>query len=427
MRTAVEALGVALAADDIGARAHAAGNDAEIALARPDRSLPGDPYVLAEMVLALDVVVVAVDGLDDGANLAAERRADRAQRGRHHRLAVHHGEALRPADGFDIVFEILLALRQVSEILVRQIDEPAPHMLLGALDEIAADGVADAARARMQHHPHPLLGVEAHLDEMVAGPERAEMVRRPLAGTLQLRMLADDQFQAGDEIVPTIVAAERAMGRLRNVAPGATIGGATVICAAMRHRGLDRGADAGEAVRQIAGAELGPRRHHPAANIDADRRRHDGAKRRNDAAHRRAHAPMYVRHRRNMVIDERERGDIAQLLHCLVFDGHVTRPHLERRAARLLVIDETLLGHVLVTSSRRAKGRVMVPVPYPSRARTRNPPEGRSAEIRARRAIARSWSSAAAASAGEDGRRPSCARCTQRMPTGCSSIPSYRP
>src|SRR6266851_5856778 len=204
MRTAVEALGIPLAADDIGARAHAAWNDAKITLARPDRSLPGDPDVLAEMVLALDVVVMAVHGLDGSLDLATQRSAHRAQRRRHHHLALHHGEALRPADGFEIVFEILLALRQISEVLVRQIDEPTPHMLLGALDEIAADGVADAARARMQHHPHPLLGIEADLDEMVAGTERAEMVRRPFAGALQLRVLADNPFQAGDEIGPPI-------------------------------------------------------------------------------------------------------------------------------------------------------------------------------------------------------------------------------
>src|SRR5207249_12017936 len=39
--------------------------------------------------------------------------------------------------------------------------------------------VADAAAARMQHHPHAARLVEANLDEVVAAAERAELVSPP--------------------------------------------------------------------------------------------------------------------------------------------------------------------------------------------------------------------------------------------------------
>src|SRR5438067_7594500 len=57
----LEALGRALAAHDVAARPHAAGDDAELAPAGADRALARQPDVLAVVELALDVVVVAVD------------------------------------------------------------------------------------------------------------------------------------------------------------------------------------------------------------------------------------------------------------------------------------------------------------------------------------------------------------------------------
>src|SRR5882672_3414920 len=57
----LEALGRALAAYDVAVRAHAAGNDAELAPAGADRALARQPDVLAVVELTLDIVVVAVD------------------------------------------------------------------------------------------------------------------------------------------------------------------------------------------------------------------------------------------------------------------------------------------------------------------------------------------------------------------------------
>jgi hypothetical protein len=128
------------------------------------------------VVLARDVVVVAVDGH------AAERErgdrpglAERLQGRLHHQLAVVARVVLGPLDRLDVVAEVLGALRQIREVLVGQVDHPALHLPLGEGDEVRADAVADPARARVQHDPHVLALVEAHLDEVVAGPERAEV------------------------------------------------------------------------------------------------------------------------------------------------------------------------------------------------------------------------------------------------------------
>src|SRR5207249_5935217 len=58
-----ERLGVAFAAHDIGARAHAPRDDAELAFARADRTLTRYVNPFAEMILLLHVIVMAVDRL----------------------------------------------------------------------------------------------------------------------------------------------------------------------------------------------------------------------------------------------------------------------------------------------------------------------------------------------------------------------------
>ncbi len=59
------------------------------------------------------------------------------------------------------------------------------------------------------------------------------------------------------------------------------------------------------------GRQRGPHRHHAAADVDADRRRDDRLVRRDDAADRRADAPVDVGHRRDPLVDERQRATLA--------------------------------------------------------------------------------------------------------------------
>src|SRR4051812_48263358 len=98
----MEAVRRAFAAHDEAARAHAAGNDAELALTGADGALAGEPHLLAEVRLALDIVVVAVDG---GARYFEARQvpAHGIEHELHHLLAVGARVVLRPADRLDVV------------------------------------------------------------------------------------------------------------------------------------------------------------------------------------------------------------------------------------------------------------------------------------------------------------------------------------
>src|SRR6185503_1330499 len=88
VRAGAVRVGVALAAHDEAARAHRAGNDAELALARAHRALARDPHALAEMLLDAGVVVVAVRDLAHEAHGARERLLERAVHEVEHEVAV---------------------------------------------------------------------------------------------------------------------------------------------------------------------------------------------------------------------------------------------------------------------------------------------------------------------------------------------------
>jgi hypothetical protein len=164
-----------------------------------NRALAGHVDVLAEVALLGDVVVVTVHR-HVGRRKIRERLAQRVQHLLHHRLAVGARVLLRPADCADVVDEALAPFREVGEVGVRQVDEPPLHIALGALDEVAAELVADAARARVQHHPHRPVLIEAELDEVVSGAQRAQ-VPEP-ARVRGLGVLVDHRGVAGLELGP---------------------------------------------------------------------------------------------------------------------------------------------------------------------------------------------------------------------------------
>src|SRR5438477_12315673 len=65
------------------------------------------------------------------------------------------------------------------------------HIAACELDEVGADRVADAAAARVQHHPGALRFVETDLDEMIAAAERAHLlhpIERTREALRELRM-----------------------------------------------------------------------------------------------------------------------------------------------------------------------------------------------------------------------------------------------
>ena len=128
-----------------------------------------------------------------------------AQRGQHqieHAFTVLHGVLLRPVHGFDVIGKMLAAFRKVGEIPVRQLDHPALHILARQFDEVAGQGIADAATPGMQHHPDLIGGIQTDFDEVVSTTQRAHLVHpfRELAeGLEQLRVFGRHRVEPGFE------------------------------------------------------------------------------------------------------------------------------------------------------------------------------------------------------------------------------------
>lgn len=163
----LEARGAALAANDVAARSHAAGNDAEFAAAGADSALARNPDIGAVVMLARDVVMVAVDdfaGHREGRQVTAQRRQHEID----HAGAVGGGVVLCPVHGGDIVGELRRPFAEPGQVAVGQLQLRSLGLAPRQFDEVLADGVADAAAARMQHDPDALRLVETDLDEMVA-------------------------------------------------------------------------------------------------------------------------------------------------------------------------------------------------------------------------------------------------------------------
>ena len=253
-------------------------NDPELPFLRGHRTLARHEHVFAEVAFALHVVVVAVHRVFVDRERLGDHAASRTDHGVHHRLPVAARVVLRPADRFDVVVEVAAALGEIREVAIRQVRDVLPHVGLREFDEQAADRIADATRAAVQHEPHVVRFVDAHFDEVIAGAERAEM--RVVVRLFQLRILVDDPLEARLQRLPRF-----GHGGRRAVAPRARIAAARR--AAVRHRAFDRAAQPRERIRQVGCRQRRARGHHPAADVDADRGRNDRALGRNHAADRR--------------------------------------------------------------------------------------------------------------------------------------------
>src|SRR5260221_5196366 len=142
MATAHEAFRISLAAHDVRARSHAAGNNSHVALTRTHRALTRDEHVLSVLVLPSHVVVVATHDFHIGFERRDFSRAlHRRDQVTHHQLAVGQSVVLRPVHGADAVLEVLRALRRVREILVGQVDHPLAHVVFRQLNEKRAEAI----------------------------------------------------------------------------------------------------------------------------------------------------------------------------------------------------------------------------------------------------------------------------------------------
>src|ERR1019366_3045593 len=125
VRRGVQREAVALADHDVRTGAHRAGNQPGRALTRVDRALPGQPYVLSEMLFLGRVIVVTVHRLGE-LDVTADPGREAVDDAVHHLLAVQQREMLRPAQIPDVVPELNGPLDQVGEVGVGQLDPPLP-------------------------------------------------------------------------------------------------------------------------------------------------------------------------------------------------------------------------------------------------------------------------------------------------------------
>jgi len=300
MRAGLEALGRAGAADDVAARAHAARDDAELAAAGTDGAFARDPDRFAEMLFALAVVVVAVHRLLGRLELrqVAMQRIDHEL---HHLFAVGTCIVLRPADRLDVIGEVLRPFGEIGEVAIRQLQLRALRILASELDEVGADGVSDAAAARVEHHPGAVLLVEADLDEMVAAAKRAELVD-------PARLLADALLDAGVALQDAL---QPFVERLRRMSARVAI---LVALETDRHVAADLREHLAQGLLiQLIGGERQSPGDHAAADIDADCSGNDRLLRWNHGAHCRANTQMHVRHCRDMVMHDRQLRDVDEL------------------------------------------------------------------------------------------------------------------
>src|SRR5665213_80671 len=93
---------------------------------------------------------------------------------------------------------------------------------------------------------------------------------------------------------------------------------------------LDRGAYAAQIAREIFGTEGELRGDHAATDVDADRSRNDRTDRRDHAADRRALADVYIRHHRDVAVDEREQRHVLDLTARAGVELDAANPGLDR-------------------------------------------------------------------------------------------------
>src|SRR3569623_826658 len=258
VRARAERFRVALAAHHVGFRAHAARDNAELARACAYRTLARYIHLRAEMVFIRHIIVVAIDRFIGD----AERRQllpQRLEHQMHHLAAVRHGVILSPFHGLQIVAEMVRAIAEIGEVPVRQRAEMLAHDLLREFDKILTDGIADAAAARVQHHPHVLVLVETQLDEVIAAAQSPELTYPGLVGLLLRRInlfvLAENASEADAELL------DRGCPRLV----------LAVHVKAHRYRLFDGEPHAAQAIRQITGLDRQPHRIHAAADVHAYR------------------------------------------------------------------------------------------------------------------------------------------------------------
>ena len=245
---------------------------------------------------------MAEDGLGEphvGTELAEHRPIEIE-----HRFPVLHRIALRPEQVAPVLVHLPGAGEEHRQVPVGQV--LVVRELLRPLDVDLRQRLADVAAAGVQHHPHPVLGIEAELDEVVSPAERPELLAR-LAhqifhrGRQQMELLPERLVLWAVDRIAVLVEPD-GNGALQCASPCAQV------------------------VRQVLGGQAGLHRADTAAHVDPDGGRADRALHRDHAPDRRALAVVDVRHGSDVMEDPRQRGDVLQLLERDALDLVGVRP-----------------------------------------------------------------------------------------------------
>src|SRR5262249_37910739 len=154
------------------------------------------------------------------------------------------------------------AFVEIREVLVGQVRNVRPHVVLRHLDEERPDTIAHAARAAVQHEPDLVVLVQANLNEMIASSESAEMI--DVIAAINLRIF----FAVG--LLPDLELPPHAGLTARDFAPRAFVALAAIVCAPVWYGLFDRAADVAQVIRQMIRIQSRLRCHYTAADIDSD-------------------------------------------------------------------------------------------------------------------------------------------------------------
>ena len=289
VRRGVQGELAAQALDDVRRGAHRARDQARLARTGGDGALAREPHLPAEVLLALGVVVVAVDLLQP-LHPGAGPPLEAGHHPVHHLLAVEQRVGLRPAHLAHVVVELVGALLEVGQValVVGQPDPEGAAPVARDPDVVLGDLVADAAGAGVQEQPDRPVLVARHLEEVVARAQGAELVA-PGAGVGRGPQV-DLVGQLGEPVDALLGVA----------APDPLVGRA----GRQRDGVRDHPAHARPVLRQVVGVQLGAHRDHAAADVDADRGRHDRAVGGDDRPDGRAEPQVGVGHEGHVRADE---------------------------------------------------------------------------------------------------------------------------
>src|SRR5436309_14467216 len=101
-------------------------------------------------------------------------------------------------------------------------DEEFLHVPARDFDEVAAHTVPDSARAAVEHEPNVFRFIQANFDEVIAGAERAEMIR--MIAAIELWMFFENGVVARLERLPDFLVAQGDLSPSAHIAAAPVIG-----------------------------------------------------------------------------------------------------------------------------------------------------------------------------------------------------------